>query len=72
MTMKQLVMKALEDHFQDGCTSKQLIVFFRDAWGREVKRANLSPQLYRLVHDDRALVRDGHKYQIIQNPRVAT
>ena len=47
-TMKQLVVKALAEHFQNGATAKQLREFFRDAWGREIERANLSPQLSRL------------------------
>ncbi len=52
LTMKQLVVKALEEHFHDGATTRQLLDFFRDAWGREVERTNLSPQISRLYHDE--------------------
>jgi hypothetical protein len=51
LTMKQLVMKALNEHFQKGATARQLREFFRDAWGRPIKRANLSPQLSRLLKE---------------------
>ena len=48
LTMKQLVVKALKEHFPDGATAKQLREFIRDAWNRDIERANLSPQLSRL------------------------
>lgn len=51
LTMKQLVLKALVEHFTDGATTRQLLAFFRDAWGRDIARANLSPQLSRLMRD---------------------
>jgi hypothetical protein len=51
LTMKELVTKALTEHFHDGATAKQLREFFRDAWGRNIERANLSPQLSRLKGD---------------------
>lgn len=51
MTMKQLVVKALSEHFPEGATTRQLLDFFRDAWGRNIERTNLSPQLFRLFRD---------------------
>lgn len=51
LTMKQLVVKALMEHFERGATAKQLREFFRDAWGRDIERPNLSPQLSRLRAD---------------------
>lgn len=48
MTMKQLVLYALKDHFKNGATGKQLVEFFRSACGREIARESLSPQLSRL------------------------
>jgi hypothetical protein len=50
LTMKELVVKALREHFRDGATAKQLREFFRDGWGRDIARENLSPQLSRLCH----------------------
>jgi hypothetical protein len=52
LTMKELVIKALNEHFRDGATAKQLREFFRDGWGRDIPRENLSPQLSRLYHDN--------------------
>ena len=48
LTMKELVVKALREHFHQGATTRQLLEFFRDAWGREIERTSLSPQLTRL------------------------
>jgi hypothetical protein len=48
MTIKQLVIHALKDRFKDGATGKQLVDFFKTAWGREIARESLSPQLSRL------------------------
>jgi hypothetical protein len=59
LTMKQLVVKALKEHFPDGATAKQLREFIRDAWNRDIERANLSPQLSRLHGEDILEWRDG-------------
>jgi len=48
MTMKELVLKALFQHFSDGASSRQLREFIRDGWGRDIERENLSPQMSRL------------------------
>jgi hypothetical protein len=51
LTMKQLVVKALMEHFHKGATTRQLLDFFRDAWNRDISRASLTPQLSRLFQD---------------------
>lgn len=51
LTMKQLVVKALEEQFPHGATTRQLIDFFKNAWGREIERTNLSPQISRLYQE---------------------
>jgi hypothetical protein len=48
MTIKQLVLRALFDHFHEGATAPQLREFIRDAYGREIEPSSLSPQLTRL------------------------
>jgi hypothetical protein len=48
MTMKQLVLYALKDHFKNGATGKQLVEFLKSTCGREIARESLSPQLSRL------------------------
>ena len=49
--MKQLIVKVLIEHFKDGATARQMIDFFRDAWGRNIERQNLSPQISRLYQE---------------------
>ena len=52
LTMKQLVRKALDEHFGNGATANELQDFFRDAWGRDdIVRTSLSPQLSRLKRE---------------------
>jgi hypothetical protein len=58
LTMKQLVMRALGEHLRSGATRRELIDFFRDAWGREIEPASLSPQLSRLMNEGMIVYRD--------------
>ena len=51
MTIKQLVLSALREHFSNGATGTQLVDFFKTSWGREIARESLSPQLSRLRKD---------------------
>ncbi|WP_344695862.1 hypothetical protein [Sphingomonas rosea] len=49
LTIKALVLKALEEQFSSGATAQQLLDLFGNAWGRpEIVRTSLSPQLSRL------------------------
>jgi hypothetical protein len=48
LTIKQLIIRALFDHFKEGADANQLREFIRDAWGRDIERSSLSPQLSRL------------------------
>jgi len=48
LTIKQLILKALNDHFPTGATVSQLVEFFREQWGRDIEKQSLSPQLTRL------------------------
>jgi hypothetical protein len=66
MTMKQLVKKALIEHFHNGATANQLLDFFRDAWGRDdILRTSLSPQLSRLK-DEGEIRLDGLVWTLIE------
>jgi hypothetical protein len=65
LTMKQLIMKALTEHFSRGTTAKQLREFFRDAWARKIDRASLSPQLSRL-RSDKIIDREGNVWFLIK------
>jgi hypothetical protein len=51
LTMKELIVKALDEQFPSGATTRQMLDFFRDAWGRDIERQNLSPQLSRLFQE---------------------
>lgn len=49
LTMKQLICKALTEHFENGATANELLDFFENAYGRnDIVRTSLSPQLSRL------------------------
>jgi hypothetical protein len=51
LTMKELAVKALNEHFQNGATANQMLEFFRNAWGRKIERSSFSPQLTRLKRE---------------------
>jgi hypothetical protein len=52
LTMKQLVVKALSEHLENGATANEMLDFFARKWGRtEIMRTSLSPQLSRLKED---------------------
>ena len=53
MTIKQLVLSALREHFKNGATGNQLVDFFKTSWGREIAKESLSPQLSRLCNEKR-------------------
>jgi hypothetical protein len=48
LTIKQLIIKSLTDHFRDGATAAELIEFIGNAYGRQIERSSFSPQLSRL------------------------
>jgi hypothetical protein len=48
LTIKQMILDALRDHFLAGATPSELRDYIRVAYGREVDRNSISPQLARL------------------------
>lgn len=66
LTLKQLILKALIQHFpQNGATRSDLVAFFRAAWGREVQPNSLSPQLSRLASEGMIMYRDeDHRWEL--------
>lgn len=63
-TIKELVLKALDEQFEDGATAAQLLDLFANAWGRQdIVRTSLSPQLSRLKQEGQ-LVLDGQIWRI--------
>jgi hypothetical protein len=58
-TIKDLILKALWNGFREtGATQAQLRQFIRDAYGREVDRTSMSPQIARL-RDEKLLKQKG-------------
>jgi hypothetical protein len=70
-TLKQMTIRALQDHFPEGATALTLLEFFRTAYGREIARESLSPQLSRLADKDRLLSRDGRVWKLSPHARQA-
>jgi hypothetical protein len=51
LTIKELILKALNDHFPKGATAIELLTFIRDAYARDIERSSLTPQLSRLRNE---------------------
>jgi hypothetical protein len=51
MTIKQLAIQALLDHFPDGGTLADIRDFIQDAYGRGILPSSLRPQMHRLKAD---------------------
>jgi phage-related tail protein len=48
LTIKQMILNALRDHFHDGASPTELRDYMRTVYSREVNRDSISPQLARL------------------------
>lgn len=48
LTIKDLILRALNDHFHLGATPSELSDYMKAAYGREIDRNSISPQLARL------------------------
>lgn len=67
-TFKELVLKALAEHFPQGATANQMLDLFANVWGRgDIARTSLSPQLSRLKDENR-IFREGHTWHL-KHPR---
>ena len=62
-TMKQMTVRALTDYFKEGATASELTRYFSDAFGLNVARTSLSPQLTRLAQDGK-IVCVAHKWKL--------
>jgi hypothetical protein len=70
LTIKQLVLKALQEHFPHGATANDMLHLFANVWGRgDIIRTSLSPQLSRLKEDDGMIIRKGHTW-FLRHPRA--
>lgn len=66
-TLKQLAVKALEEHFPYGATANQLLAVFKTAYGRDIPRESLSPQLSRLWKKDGVIKLEGKLWKLAQS-----
>jgi hypothetical protein len=72
LTMKQLVRKALTEHFINGATANELLDHFHDVYARnDVVRTSLSPQLSRLKRDGDVILRGKRWYLAGENETLA-
>lgn len=67
-TIKEMILRALNDHFHQGATPSELRDYFKTAYGKEIDRNSISPQLARLreerlVQNTNALNESG-KWQL--------
>lgn len=63
-TLKQLAVRALQDHFPFGATANQLLAVFEGHYGRAIPRESLSPQLSRLKEDN-IIKLDGKLWKLV-------
>ena len=59
MTMKEMTLQALGDYYKQGASSRDLVAYFADAFGKTISRTSLSPQLSRLVREKKIVNVDG-------------
>ncbi len=53
MTIKELTVQALLDHFPNGGTAAEIRDFIRDAYNRVIEPSSLRPQMHRLKGDSK-------------------
>ncbi len=63
-TLKQLTVRALQEHFPYGATANQLRDVFKSAYGRDIPRESLSPQLSRLWKKDGVIKLEGRLWKL--------
>jgi len=67
MSVKAMVLDALEKHFPDGASALDLLDCFADVYGRDdVARTSLSPQLTTLKKDGK-IERDGMTWRLVSH-----
>ena len=59
MTIKEMILRALNDHFREGATPSELRDYMSTAYGREIDRNSISPQLARL-REEGVIMQSNH------------
>jgi hypothetical protein len=63
MTIKELVVQAIIDHFPNGGKVADIREFIREGYGRDIDAASLRPQMHRLKADN-ALIQNGEIWNL--------
>jgi hypothetical protein len=66
LTIKQMILAALQDHFHDGASPTELSEYMQNAYAREVDRNSISPQLARLREEGMLNLHEGGKWKLSQ------
>lgn len=68
MTIKELVVQAIIDHFPNGGKISDIREFIRNGYGREIDQASLRPQMHRLKADG-VLIQEGEIWNMERRKR---
>jgi hypothetical protein len=68
LTIKDMILNALKDHFHSGATPSELSEYMKTAYGRDVDRNSIGPQLARLR--DERLVESGSGNALISGALI--
>ena len=71
LTIKDLILRALAQHFPSGATASELIDFIANGYGRLIERQSFSPQLSRLKDEGMIVPRDGAKWLLTKEGKRA-
>ena len=69
LTIKQMALAALRDHFRQGATPAELRDYMKTAYGRDVDRNSISPQLARLRDQGAVQQHNDGKWSITRGGR---
>jgi hypothetical protein len=68
LTIKSMILTALNSHFDNGATPAELRTFIKDVFGREIDRTSMSPQLARL-RENGAIEQVDMKWRLSERAR---
>jgi hypothetical protein len=64
LTIKQMILSALRDHFHDGATPTELSEYMQNAYARAIDRNSISPQLGRLREEGMVDMLNNGKWKL--------
>jgi hypothetical protein len=69
LTIKQMILNALRDHFHNGASPTELRDYMHTVYGREVDRNSISPQLARLREQGGVEMLNDGKWKVTRSGR---